>query len=184
MSNGVKLEEAAFDKKDLSDCQTSCCIAGAATQFFDKTWLDTLIAERLSTGELDADDLELPFYGSYGVFYQAQELLDLDDEQAENLFTPGGRYTTSFAEYNNPAWAARTICHLIATDEPTRGIYNEFLRNDLDKRRKVFEVLGNRTKCPVSTEQLSGLGFSSTQRNTLTVRVKGTGLQATYNINF
>lgn len=71
-----------------------------------------------------------------------------------------------------------------ATDEPTRGIYNEFLRNDLDKHRKVFEVLGNRTKCPVSTEQLSGLGFSSTQRNTLTVRVKGTGLQATYNINF
>lgn len=71
-----------------------------------------------------------------------------------------------------------------ATDEPTRGIYNEFLRNDLDKHRKVFEVLGNRTKCPASAEQLSGLGFSSTQRNTLTVRVKGTGLQATYNINF
>lgn len=71
-----------------------------------------------------------------------------------------------------------------ATDEPTRGIYNEFLRNDLDKHRKVFEVLGNRTKCPVSNDQLSGLGFSSTQRNTLTVRVKGTGLQATYNINF
>lgn len=69
-------------------------------------------------------------------------------------------------------------------DEPTRGIYNEFLRGDLDKHRKVFEVLGNRTKCPASTEQLSGLGFSSTQRSTLTVRVKGTGLQATYNINF
>lgn len=69
-------------------------------------------------------------------------------------------------------------------DEPTRGIYNEFLRTDLDKHRKVFEVLGNRTKCAVSTEQLSGLGFSSTQRNTLTVRVKSGDKPATYNIQF
>lgn len=115
MSKGVKLEEAAFDKKDLSACQTSCCIAGAATQFFDKTWIDTLIAERLSTGDLNADASEVPFYGSKGVFSQAQELLDLDDEQAENLFIPGGCFGTRFAEYNDPDWAARTICHLIAT---------------------------------------------------------------------
>lgn len=115
MSNGVKLAEAAFDKKDMSVCQTSCCIAGAATQFFDKTWIDTLIAKHLSTGDRDADDSEVPFYGSEGVFSQAQELLDLDDEQAKNLFTPGGRYSASFAKYNDPNWAARTICHLVAT---------------------------------------------------------------------
>jgi hypothetical protein len=46
---------------------------------------------------------------------------------------------------------------------PTRGIYNEFLRSDLEEHRKVFEVLGAKTKCPPSTEQLSGVGFSSTR---------------------
>lgn len=70
------------------------------------------------------------------------------------------------------------------TSEAPRGVYNEFLRNDLEQHRKVLEVLGNRTKCAVTDDQLSGLGFSSTQRNTLTVRVTGTGLQATYNIKF
>lgn len=69
-------------------------------------------------------------------------------------------------------------------DEPTRGIYNEFLRPELEKHRKVFEVLGNRTKCEPSVDQLSGLGFSSTQRNTLTVRVKGTKHHGLYAINF
>lgn len=69
-------------------------------------------------------------------------------------------------------------------DEPTRGIYNEFLRPELDKHRKVFEVLGNRAKCQPTPDQLSGLGFSSTQRNTLTVRAKGKRLNALYNVNF
>lgn len=47
----------------------------------------------------------------------------------------------------------------------TRGMYNEFLRPELDKHRKVFEVLGERTKCKVSNEQLSGIGFSSTRND-------------------
>jgi len=47
---------------------------------------------------------------------------------------------------------------------PIRGIYNEFLRYDLEKHRKVFEVLGDKTKCPVAREQMSGVGFSSTLR--------------------
>lgn len=71
-----------------------------------------------------------------------------------------------------------------ANDEPTRGIYNEFLRSDLDKHRKVFELVGERTKVPPAGEQLSGLGFSSTQRNTLRVLAKGPKLHAHYNINF
>jgi len=68
--------------------------------------------------------------------------------------------------------------------EPTRGIYNEFLLPKLDKHRKVFEVLGNMTKCPVTDEQLSGLGFSSTKRDQVTVVAQvGTG-HMTYNITF
>lgn len=44
--------------------------------------------------------------------------------------------------------------------EPVRGIYNEFLRSDLSAHRKVFEVLGGKTMCPVAEDQLSGVGFS------------------------
>jgi len=56
---------------------------------------------------------------------------------------------------------------------PVRGIYNEYLRPDLDEHRKVFEVLGSKTKCPFSEKQLSGLGFSSTKRDEALVVVDG-----------
>lgn len=69
-------------------------------------------------------------------------------------------------------------------EEPIRGIYNEFLNSKLEKHRKVFEILGDKTKCPVTTEQLSGLGFSSTRGDKVQVLVKGTKLQKLYNINF
>lgn len=60
-------------------------------------------------------------------------------------------------------------------DQPTRGIYNEFLRGDLQPHRKVFEVLGDRTKCEPSQDQLSGLGFSSTVRNSVVAKVTMAG---------
>lgn len=69
-------------------------------------------------------------------------------------------------------------------DSPTRGIYNEFLNSGLEKHRKVFEILGDKTKCPVTDDQLSGLGFSSTRGDTVTVRAQGSKLQQTYNITF
>lgn len=55
----------------------------------------------------------------------------------------------------------------------TRGFYNEYLRGELNDHRKVFEHLGGKMKVPASADQLSGLGFSDTQRNELTVKVTG-----------
>jgi hypothetical protein len=57
--------------------------------------------------------------------------------------------------------------------EPARGFFNEFLRTDLDRHRKVFEIVGGKMKTPESTDQLSGLGFSETKRNEILTRVKG-----------
>lgn len=67
---------------------------------------------------------------------------------------------------------------------PTRGIYNEFLHSKFEKHRKVFEVLGDKTKCPVAADQLSGIGFSSTRRDKVTVVAMGPSLNKPYTIAF
>ena len=58
-------------------------------------------------------------------------------------------------------------------DETPRGFFNEFLHQDLDKNRKVFEVLGNKIKVEPSDRQVTGVGFSDTQRNAVICKVKG-----------
>ncbi len=58
-------------------------------------------------------------------------------------------------------------------DGTARGFFNEFLKADLDKHRKVLEMVGSKVKVDNSDEQLSGLGFSSTMRNSVVCRVKG-----------
>lgn len=55
-------------------------------------------------------------------------------------------------------------------DQPN-GFYNEFLNEDLMKQKKFFEALGSKMKAEKTDEQLSGLGFSSTIRNYLVVRI-------------
>jgi hypothetical protein len=58
--------------------------------------------------------------------------------------------------------------------ENPRGFFNEFLNDELSKDKKVFEALGNKLTVPNSDKQVSGLGFSETQRNSLVVEVDGT----------
>jgi hypothetical protein len=65
----------------------------------------------------------------------------------------------------------------------TRGFYNEFLKESLHTHRKVFEVLGSKMKVQPSDNQLSGLGFSSTVRNSVVCRVNG-AFSRTLKINF
>ena len=56
--------------------------------------------------------------------------------------------------------------------EATRGIYNEFLSPEFSPHRKAFELIGDKTLCSPTTEQLSGLGFSSTKSDNITVKVQ------------
>lgn len=58
-------------------------------------------------------------------------------------------------------------------DESPNGFYNEFLSNDLAEHRKVFEAVAARMSVENSNEQLSGVGFSSTKRAELIVKVRG-----------
>lgn len=75
------------------------------------------------------------------------------------------------------------ILHDAKSDEPTRGIYNEFLHPRLEPHRKVFEVIGDKTKCQPTDGQLSGLGFSSTKRANILVKVYQGKKQRLYNVH-
>jgi hypothetical protein len=75
------------------------------------------------------------------------------------------------------------VLHGAKNDEPTRGIYNEFLHPRLEQHRKVFEVIGDKTKCQPTDGQLSGLGFSSTKRTNVLVRVQQGKKQRLFNIH-
>ena len=64
--------------------------------------------------------------------------------------------------------------------EPVRGIYNEFLRSELMQHKRTFELLGDKLKCDLSDNQVSGLGFSETQSNLVKIDVDG----RIYNVQF
>lgn len=54
-----------------------------------------------------------------------------------------------------------------------RGFFNEYLKQDLNEHRKVFEYLADKTKIDYNDNQLSGLGFSLTQKNEIILKLSG-----------
>jgi hypothetical protein len=69
------------------------------------------------------------------------------------------------------------------SDEDARPFFNEFLKDEFTEHRKVFEILGSKLRIEHTKDQLSGLGFSETQRNSILCRVTGS-FQRMIRINF
>jgi hypothetical protein len=73
-----------------------------------------------------------------------------------------------------------------ANEQTPNGFFNEFVREEYMKHKRVFAALGSKMKVdPHETQetQLSGLGFSSTKRNELTIKVEG-NFTRTLNLTF
>lgn len=68
-------------------------------------------------------------------------------------------------------------------DGSSRGFFNEQLSDELREHRKVFEIIGARMRTEEGGPQLSGLGFSSTQRNNVYAKLSGS-FNRTINIMF
>lgn len=58
-------------------------------------------------------------------------------------------------------------------DEQVRGFFNEFLKPELDKHKRVFEALGSKMQVEPADKQVTGLGFSVTNHDTIIVKVDG-----------
>lgn len=58
-------------------------------------------------------------------------------------------------------------------DSKIRGFYNEFLKPELNEDRKVFEMLSSKAVVEPVENELSGIGFSDTQKNHVILEVQG-----------
>lgn len=114
MDRGYVFETKDFDPDKPTDCGVACCIAGAAMQFFAPVETAKRVAREYKDYGWLEDQRGLDFDGKSGIGERAAELLNLTPEQAHHLFVPSRLF---LSDYNDPAWAARTIRHLIATGE-------------------------------------------------------------------
>jgi hypothetical protein len=111
MSKGVSFTEVIpHDPQASIECGTSCCIAGAAVQMFND--LPALFLGQEERGYLSNYGREIEWRV---VGQEARELLELSVDQAERLFEPHLHHDHTIYYFNDPAWAARVIRHLIAT---------------------------------------------------------------------
>lgn len=82
-------------------------------------------------------------------------------------------FSPNYWEYNNGNKHFLFFLQDCVSDENTRGLFNEFLKEELKEHRKVFEILGSKLKIENDKNQLSGVGFSDTLRNHVILKVGG-----------
>lgn len=115
MSTGITtVLRKKYDPKapEQNVCATSCCIAGAATQFFATK---KSLKELMFGDNVEWDSAHVAKTNWRPVRRAAMDLLGLDETQADRLFTPDAFWYGYLSEYSDPQWAARTIRNLLKT---------------------------------------------------------------------
>lgn len=124
INTGITIKASTYNRDEPTECGTSCCIAGAAVQFFDKGGYDDMVRNFPVDPEYP-DDHDENSLSWTKIFANARDLLGLTTDQAALLFVPDNdpekpsifAWSDELEKYNDPAWAARTIRHFIATGE-------------------------------------------------------------------
>lgn len=115
---------------------------------------------------------------------RSQEIWGLQTEQAHEITT----ILNSPNHWENAGAIGQKHWFFIldgcATPEPTRGLYNEFLRGDLDVHRKVFEILGSKTMCAPLPNQMSGLGFTKGRDQSVSAIVSSNEKLSNFHVTF
>lgn len=93
-----------------------------------------------------------------------------------NTFVPVGVVSYSPNHWGENASGHKQLMLFLKdciADEELKGFFNEQVSNDLREHRKTLQVVSDKLTMAHSDEQLSGLGFSFTKRNTVLVEVTG-----------
>lgn len=114
-----------------------------------------------------------------GITFQGEVKSNVVSKEKWGLKTNQFHKVTKFMLSPN-YWAEQTgnkhyffLLENCISDEAPRPFFNEFLKPEFDQHRKVFEILGAKVKIEDSPNQLSGVGFSETIKNSFIVKVKG-----------
>lgn len=91
--------------------------------------------------------------------------------QKVNVVMNSPNYWDNNAVGNKHVFFMLENCH---NDGPVRGFFNEYLSNELTPHRKALEFVGSKLLTENASEQLCGLGFSLTKRDSIIVKVTGT----------
>lgn len=65
------------------------------------------------------------------------------------------------------------IVENMKSEEEPRGFFNEFLKPELNEHKRIFEALGARMAVERNEQELAGVGFSSTKKESIIVKVEG-----------
>lgn len=103
---------------------------------------------------------------------QSQKLWNLDTEnfQRVNVLMNSPNHWDGQGVGNKHVFFMLDGC---VNEESARGFFNEYLREDLNKHRKVLEIVGSKKRTQETENQLSGVGFSLTGKNEVIVKVTG-----------